>query len=202
MKKNLLISILMTIVTTILLGIIYPLVVTGLAQLLFHDKANGQLIVQNGRVVGSRIIGQTFTGPSYFHSRPSAAGNGYDAGNSSGSNLGPTNKQLIDRVNAGVATNQPDNPGQPVPVDLVTTSGSGLDPHISPAAAEFQIPRVAKERGMSVEEIRQLIAKHTEGRQLGFLGEPRVNVLELNLDLDERFPLKKRAEAPLSVPQG
>jgi len=202
MKKNLLISILMTIVTTILLGIIYPLVVTGLAQLLFHDKANGQLIVQNGRVVGSRIIGQTFTGPSYFHSRPSAAGNGYDAGNSSGSNLGPTNKQLIDRVNANVATNQPDNPGQPVPVDLVTTSGSGLDPHISPAAAEFQIPRVAKERGMSVEEIRQLIAKHTEGRQLGFLGEPRVNVLELNLDLDERFPLKKRAEAPLSVPQG
>ncbi len=202
MKKNLLISILMTIVTTILLGIIYPLVVTGLAQLLFHDKANGQLIVQNGTVVGSRIIGQTFTGPAYFHSRPSAAGNGYDAGNSSGSNLGPTNKQLIDRVNASVATNQPDNPGQPVPVDLVTTSGSGLDPHISPAAAEFQIPRVAKQRGINADELQQLIAKHTEGRQLGFLGEPRVNVLELNLDLDERFPLKKRAEAPLSVPQG
>lgn len=202
MKKNLLISILMTIVTTILLGIIYPLVVTGLAQLLFHDKANGQLIVQNGTVVGSRIIGQTFTGPAYFHSRPSAAGNGYDAGNSSGSNLGPTNKQLIDRVNASVATNQPDNPGQPVPIDLVTTSGSGLDPHISPAAAEFQIPRVAKQRGINADELQQLIAKHTEGRQLGFLGEPRVNVLELNLDLDERFPLKKRAEAPLSVPQG
>jgi K+-transporting ATPase ATPase C chain len=187
MKKNLIISILMTVVTTILLGVIYPLVVTGLAQVLFKDKANGQLIVQNGRVVGSRIIGQAFTGPAYFHSRPSAAGNGYDAANSGGSNLGPTNKQLIDRVNASVASNQTDNPGQPVPVDLVTTSASGLDPHISPAAAEFQAARVAKARGVTAEEVRQLITKHTEGRQLGFLGEPRVNVLELNLDLDAKF---------------
>ena len=148
MKKNLMISVLMTIVTTILLGIIYPLVVTGLAQLFFKDKANGQLIVQNGKVVGSRIIGQAFVGPAYFHSRPSAAGNGYDAANSNGSQLGPTNQHLIDRVKADVATNQADNPGQPVPIDLVTTSASGLDPDISPAAAAFQVPRVAKERGI------------------------------------------------------
>src|SRR5271170_6814837 len=138
MKKNLLISVWMTLATTILLGIIYPLVITGLAQLFFKDKANGQLIMQNGQVVGSRIIGQAFTGPSYFHSRPSAAGNGYDAANSNGSQLGPTNHALMDRVKADVATNQVDNPGQPVPVDLVTTSASGLDPDISPAAAEFQ----------------------------------------------------------------
>jgi len=195
MKKNLLISVLMTIVTTILLGIIYPLLVTGLAQVFFKDKANGQLITQNGKVVGSRIIGQTFAGAGYFHSRPSNAGNGYDAANSNGSQLGPTNHALIDRVNADVAKNQADNPGQAVPVDLVTSSGSGLDPDISPAAAEFQVPRVAKERGTTAEELRQLIARHTEGRQLGFLGEPRVNVLELNLELDQQFPLKKQAEA-------
>lgn len=194
MKKNLLISVLMTIVTTILLGIIYPLVVTGLAQLFFKDKANGQLIVSNGQVVGSRIIGQAFTGPTYFHSRPSNAGTGYDAANSNGSQLGPTNHALIDRVKADVATNQADNPGQPVPIDLVTSSASGLDPDISPAAAEFQVPRVAKERGVSTEQLQQLIARHTEGRQLGFLGEPRVNVLELNLELDQRFPVAKQAE--------
>lgn len=194
MKKNLLIAFLMTIVTTILLGIIYPLVITGLAQVFFKEKANGQLIVQNGQVIGSRIIGQAFTGPSYFHSRPSNAGNGYDAANSNGSQLGPTNHQLIDRVKGDVATNQADNPGQPVPVDLVTASGSGLDPDISPAAAEFQVPRVAKERGVSAQELRQLIARHTEGRQFGFLGEPRVNVLELNLELDQRFPTRKQAE--------
>src|SRR5277367_267716 len=175
MKKNLITSVLMTIVTTILLGIVYPLVVTGLAQLFFKDKANGQLIVQNGKVVGSRIIGQAFVTPAYFHSRPSAAGNGYDAANSSASNLGPTNQHLIDRVKSDVATNQLDHPQQAVPVDLVTTSGSGLDPHISPAAAEFQIERVAKERGMRVDDLRQLVLKHTEGRQLGFLGEARVN---------------------------
>ena len=191
MKKNLLISVLMTIATTILLGIIYPLVVTGLAQLFFKDKANGQLIVQNGQVVGSRIIGQAFTSPAYFHSRPSSAGNGYDAANSNGSQLGPTNHALIDRVKADVASNQADNPGQPVPIDLVTSSGSGLDPHITPAAAEFQVLRVAKERGVDREQLRQLIARHTEGRQWGFLGEPRVNVLELNLDLDQRYPLGK-----------
>ena len=190
MKKNLLIAVLMTIVTTILLGIIYPLVVTGLAQLFFKDKANGQLITQNGQVVGSRIIGQGFTGPSYFHSRPSSAGTGYDAANSNGSQLGPTNHALIDRVKADVTTNQADNPGQPVPIDLVTTSASGLDPDITPAAAEFQISRVAKERGINRDPLQQLIAKHTEGRQFGFLGEPRVNVLELNLDLDAKFPRK------------
>jgi potassium-transporting ATPase KdpC subunit len=194
MKKNLLISLLMTVVTTVLLGIIYPLVVTGLAQLFFKDKANGQLIAKNGQVVGSRIIGQAFTSPAYFHSRPSAAGSGYDAANSNGSQLGPTNHVLIDRVKADVATNQADNPGQPVPIDLVTTSASGLDPDITPAAAEFQISRVAKERGITREQLQQLIVRHTEGRQLGFLGEPRVNVLELNLDLDQRFPTGKQAE--------
>jgi K+-transporting ATPase ATPase C chain len=195
MKKNLRISMLMTIVITVLLGIIYPLVVTGLAQLFFKDKANGQLIVQNGKVVGSRIIGQTFVGPAYFHSRPSAAGNGYDAANSNGSQLGPTNQHLIDRVKADVATNQMDNPGQPVPIDLVTTSASGLDPDISPAAAAFQVPRIAKERGIGKGELQQLIASHTEARQLGFLGEPRVNVLELNLELDQRYPVRRQAEA-------
>jgi K+-transporting ATPase ATPase C chain len=194
MKKNLLISVLMTIATTILLGIIYPLVVTGLAQVLFKDKANGQLIVRNGQVIGSRIIGQAFTGLGYFHSRPSAAGTGYDATSSNGSQWGPTNQKLIDRVNADVAANQTDNPSQPVPVDLVTASASGLDPDISPAAAEFQVLRVSKERGVSAEDLRQLIANHTQGRQLGFLGEPRVNVLELNLELDSRFPLKKQAK--------
>jgi potassium-transporting ATPase KdpC subunit len=190
MKKNLIISVLMTIVTTILLGIIYPLVVTGLAQVFFKDKANGQLIVQNGQVVGSRIIGQAFSGAGYFHSRPSAAGNGYDAANSNGSQLGPTNHALIDRVRADVASNKPDNPGQAVPIDLVTASGSGLDPEISPAAAEFQIPRIAKQRGVSQDQIRRLVQAHTQSRQFGFLGEPRVNVLELNLDLDSRFPQK------------
>jgi potassium-transporting ATPase KdpC subunit len=194
MKKNLMISVLMTIVTTILLGIIYPLVVTGLAQVLFKDKANGQLIVQNGKVVGSRIIGQAFTGPAYFHSRPSNAGNGYDAANSSPSNLGPTNKSLIDRVKASVASESGGSAG-PVPIDLVTTSGSGLDPHITPAAAEFQLERIARERGTKVDNLRRLVLKHTEGRQLGFLGEARVNVLELNLELDQQFPLKKQAEA-------
>lgn len=190
MKKNLIISVLMTIATTILLGIIYPLMVTGLAQLFFKDKANGQLIVQNGKVVGSRIIGQAFVGPAYFHPRPSAAGNGYDAANSNGSQLGPTNQHLIDRVKADVASNQADNPGQPVPIDLVTTSGSGLDPDISPASAEFQVLRVAKQRGVSEDQVKQLIQQHTQPRQLGLLGEPRVNVLELNLDLDARFPRK------------
>lgn len=195
MKKNLLISIWMTIATTVLLGVIYPLVVTGLAQVLFPHKASGQLIEQNGTIVGSTIIGQGFSSPGYFHSRPSAAGNGWDAANSSGSNLGPTNQKLLDRVKGDVATAQADNPGTPVPIDLVTTSASGFDPHITPASAEFQLARVAKSRGVTVDELRPLVLKHTEGRQLGFLGEPRVNVLELNLDLDQQFPNKKRASA-------
>ena len=194
MKKNLIISILMTIVTTVLLGLIYPLIVTGLAQLIFHDKANGQLIVKDGQVVGSRIIGQGFSGPGYFHSRLSAAGNGYDAANSSGSNLGPTNQKLIDRVKADTERLQAENPGKPVPIDLVTTSASGFDPEISPAAAEFQVPRIAKERGMSEDQVRQFVAKHSLGRQWGFLGEPRVNVLELNLDLNETHPVTRAAK--------
>ena len=185
MKQNLKIAILMTIVTTVLLGVIYPLVVTGLAQALFRDKANGQLIVRNGEIVGSKIIGQAFSGPGYLHSRPSAAGNGYDAANSGGSNYGPTNHLLIDRVKADTARLQAENPGQPVPVDLVTTSASGLDPDITVAGAEFQVLRVARERGLSEDQVRQIIDQHTSRRQIGFLGEPRVNVLEVNLALDQ-----------------
>lgn len=190
MKKNLVTAVLYTIVTTILLGIGYPLVVTGLAQLFFSKQANGSLITQNGKLVGSHLIGQPFTAPGYFWSRPSAAGSaGYDPTASGGSNYGPTNKALIDRVNASIQQLQPTNPSTPIPVDLVTTSGSGLDPDITPAAAEFQVPRVAKERGMSEQDVRTLVAKHTKGRQLGFLGERRVNVLDLNLDLDAAHPL-------------
>lgn len=186
MRKNLLISVLYTVVTGVLLGILYPLLMTGLAQTFFHNKANGQLIVKNGVVIGSRIIGQDFTGPAYFHGRPSAAGaNGYDATASGGSNYGPTNKKYIDRVEADVATWQGENPGVSVPVDLVTTSGSGLDPDITPAAARFQIPDVAKARGIPEDQLKELVAKHTIQRQFGFLGEPRVNVLELNLALDK-----------------
>ena len=194
MKRNLYISITMTIATTILLGIIYPLVVTGLAQLIFPHKANGELIRKDGQIVGSTLIGQGFSSPGYFHSRPSAAGNGWDAANSNGSQLGPTNQKLLDRVKGDVAAAQADNPGTPVPIDLVTTSGSGFDPHITPAAAEFQLARVAKARGITIDQLRSLVAKHTEGRQLGFLGEDRVNVLELNLYLDSQFPLRKQAK--------
>jgi len=194
MKKNLVISILYTVVTTVVLGIGYPLAVTLLAQVTFKDQANGQLIPKNGVVVGSRIIGQTFTGAGYFHTRPSAAGNGYDATNSGGTNYGPTNQKLVDRVKGDVATLQAENPGKPIPIDLVTTSGSGLDPHITPAAAEFQVPRVAKARGITDDELRTLVRQHTEGRQFGFFGEPRVNVLELNLALDGKYSLKNSAK--------
>ncbi|HZQ69690.1 MAG TPA: potassium-transporting ATPase subunit KdpC [Terriglobales bacterium] len=194
MKKHFVTALLMTMATTILLGIIYPLVVTGIAQVLFPKQANGQLITINGRTVGSRIIGQAFSSPAYFHSRPSFAGHGYDAANSNGSQLGPTNQKLIDRVKADVAAAHDENPNLPVPVDLVTGSGSGLDPHITPAAAEFQAPRVAQARGIREDQVKQLVAKYTEGRQWGFLGEPRVNVLELNLELDARFPLTQQAQ--------
>lgn len=189
--KNVRISILMTIATTVLLGLIYPMVVTGLAQWIFPRQANGELIRKHGDLVGSALIAQGFFGPEYFHSRPSAAGNGWDAANSGGSNYGPTNQKLLDRVKRDVAADQADAPGTPVPIDLVTTSASGLDPDLTPASAEFQLARVAKERGVSVQQLRSLLEKHTQGRQFGFLGEARVNVLELNLDLDQQFPLRK-----------
>jgi len=176
--------VLMTIVTTGLLGLVYPLVITGLAQVLFPDQANGQLITRDGRVIGSRLIGQTFSSAKYFPSRPSAAGGGYDAASSSGTNLGPTSKKLIDAVAANVEAAQKDNPGVRVPVDLVTSSASGLDPHISPAAARFQVPRVARERHMTEADVQALVDRLTEGRQWGILGEPRINVLELNLALE------------------
>jgi K+-transporting ATPase ATPase C chain len=184
MKKHLITSILMTLITTLLLGVLYPLAVTVLAQMFFPDKANGQLIQRDGQTIGSRLIGQPFTGPRYFHSRPSAAGAGYDAANSSASSLGPTNRKLIDRIASDVSRLQIENSSAPVPIDLVTTSGSGLDPDITPTGAEFQVPRVAKERGMSEDNVRRLVQLATQGRLLGLLGEPRVNVLELNLALD------------------
>lgn len=192
MKENLKIAVLFTIVTTLIFGLIYPLAVTGLAHLFFPTQANGELIVKNGQVIGSRLIAQPFSSDRYFHPRPSAAGTGYDpvAAGGSASNLGPTNRQLLDRVKGDVEKLRAENPGAAIPVDLVTTSGSGLDPEISPAAAEFQIPRVARTRHISTDELRALIAKHTQGRQLGFLGEPRVNVLELNLELDATHPIR------------
>jgi len=186
--KNLVTAVLMTTVTTVLLGLIYPLAVTGLAQLIFPDQANGQLFKRSdGTIIGSRLIGQPFVSPGYFHSRPSAAGiAGYDATASGGSNLGPTNQKLVDRVKADVTRLQAENPTKPVPIDLVTTSASGLDPDISPAAAEFQVPRVARARGMTEDELRRIVASNTEPRQFGFLGEARVNVLLLNIALDEQ----------------
>jgi K+-transporting ATPase ATPase C chain len=193
MKHHLRTAVLMTLVTTLLFGLLYPLVVTGLGQLFFPAQANGGMIVRNGQVVGSRLIGQPFSGEEYFHSRPSAAGNGYDPVSPSGgaSNLGPTNRQLVDRVKGDVEKLRAENPKAAIPVDMVTTSGSGLDPEISPSAAEFQIPRVARARQMSETDLRALVSKHSLGRQFGVLGEPRVNVVELNLELDASHPRNK-----------
>jgi K+-transporting ATPase ATPase C chain len=193
MWQQLLPGLRMMLVMTVLTGLIYPLAVTGLCQVFFRDEANGSLITVNGQVIGSELIGQNFTKPEYFQPRPSAAGNdGYDATASGGSNLGPTNKKLINRVQASVDKFHKENPGYsgPIPADLLTTSGSGLDPHISPASAEAQAERVAQARGASADQIRSMIASHTDGRDLGFLGEPRVNVLQLNLELDRTFPRK------------
>jgi K+-transporting ATPase ATPase C chain len=191
LKKNLITAVLFTVTTTVLLGLVYPLVITGLARF-WPDKANGQLVTRNGVTAGSLILAQPFTGQTYFHPRPSAAGtNGYAADNSSGSNFGPTNQKLIDRAKTDVAALQTENQGKAVPIDLVTTSGSGLDPHITPAGAEFQVPRVAKARGISEDALLKFVQAHTEGRQFGVLGEPRVNVLELNLALDDKFPITK-----------
>ncbi|MGA2634251.1 MAG: potassium-transporting ATPase subunit KdpC [Terracidiphilus sp.] len=179
-------SIRFTIVTAILLGLGYPLFVTGIAAVIFPHQANGSLIqLQDGTVIGSSLLAQSFTSDKYFHPRPSAAGNGYDATSSGGSNLAQSNKALVDRIQASIDKLSKENPGKPVPIDLVTTSGSGLDPDITPDAADFQVPRVAKARGISEDRIRQLVAQHTASRQLGILGEPRVNVLELNIDLDK-----------------
>ena len=181
-----------TLLMTVLTGLIYPGVVTGFCQILFSRQANGSLLAVNGKIVGSTLIGQNFSKPEYFRPRPSAAGNdGYDATSSSGSNLGPTNQKLVDRMKADIAKFRQENPGYqgPIPADLLTTSASGLDPDISPASALAQAPRVAQARGATLDQVRQLIEDHSEGRQLGFFGEPRVNVLSLNLELDKRLPL-------------
>lgn len=190
MRRNLLVAVRFTLITTVIFGLAYPVVVTLLSQWVFPNQANGSLVVKDGKVIGSKLIGQAFTSDQYFHPRPSAAGNGYDPTSSGGSNLAPTNQALVTRVQQDVAKLQKENPGAEIPIDLVTTSGSGLDPDISPAAADFQISRVAKARGINADDLRRIVARHTQPRQLGLLGEPRVNVLELNLDLDASAPSK------------
>ena len=189
--RNLAVAVMMTIVTTMVFGLAYPLAMTAVAQIVFLEKANGQLVERGGRVIGSRIVGQSFSSAGYFHGRPSAAGSGYDGASSSGTNLGPTSRKLAETVKAAVEAAKKDNRDAPVPIDLVTASASGLDPHLSPAAAAFQAPRVARARGAAEADVRSLIDAHVEGRQFGVLGEPRVNVLLLNLALDERWPPKK-----------
>ena len=178
-------SIRFTIVTTILLGLGYPLLVTGIAAVIFPHQAAGSLILKDGQIIGSELLAQSFTSDKYFHPRPSAAGNGYDATSSGGSNLAQSNKTLVDRIQGSIDKLSKENPGEPVPIDLVTTSASGLDPDITPDAAYFQAPRVAKARGIGEDRIRQLIDQNITARQLGILGEPRVNVLDLNLELDK-----------------
>jgi K+-transporting ATPase ATPase C chain len=189
MKQILIPAVMLTLVITVLTGLIYPLVVTGLSQVLFPHQANGSLIVANGNVVGSELIGQKFTRPEYFHGRPSAAGDGYDAANSGATNFGPTNQNLVNRVRDDVKKFRQDNPTYtgPIPADLLTTSASGLDPHISPASAFAQVDRVAKARGVAPDAVRRTVERRVEGRQFGIFGEPRVNVLALNLDLDKSF---------------
>jgi len=188
MVKQLKIAIFFTAVTTILCGVLYPLAVTGAAKLLFSDRANGSLVSAKGKIIGSKLIGQSFVSPVYFHPRPSAAGAGYDSIASGGSNLGPTNRQLADRIQSQAAELRAENPTKPIPTDLLTTSASGLDPDISPEAADFQVPRIARARSMSEPDLRALVRAHTKPRQFGFLGEQRVNVLELNLALDAAYP--------------
>jgi potassium-transporting ATPase KdpC subunit len=189
MQTQLNIAIRITIATTILFGLIYPLTVTALSQLLFPQQANGSLIRKNNEVIGSELLGQNFSDPKYFHSRPSSAGSGYDASQSSGSNLAPTNHQLIDRLTTGSAQLQAENPSVPIPIDLLTTSGSGLDPDITPAAAQFQIPRISRARHIPESVLRNLVDQYAQPRQLGVLGEPRITVMDLNQSLDAKFPL-------------
>lgn len=191
-SKHMYPAVMVTLVLTVITGVAYPLLITGVSHVLFKRQAQGSLIEKDGQIIGSRLIGQPFRGPGYFHSRPSAAGSGYDPLASGGSNYGPTNKKLFEENVKSVADPlRAENPQAQIPVDLVTSSGSGLDPHITPAAAAFQVPRVARERGMREDDVRRLVRAHTEGRQFGFLGEPRVHVLELNLALDSAHPMPK-----------